>query len=1112
MVYINFIAIITIVGLYYFYQQSVQTGYIGNYGSNQLLSNKYKIRLVIVGCILIKMVASVIYFGFPEDMGCFYSWSTNTAENGLSSFYNQSFADYPPGYVYVLYLLGHVINLFRISFDSPLIPIIIKMPAVLCDVLAGYFIYKIARKRFKESTAIICLLLYVFNPAILINSSVWGQVDSVHTLLVLFMLYSLTEEKYPAAIMSFAFGALIKPQTAFFFPVLCFVCFKGAFLKQVNGGYKFNFNSSKFTKILIWAFLGIGTMLLLMCPFGITKVMNQYLNTVGSYEYATVNAYNIWELFGQNWMLQTNTLLGIPFYVYGYTAIVVAVILSGVLYFKSKLKEDTKIFLSAAFLVITIFIFSVRMHERYMYPALVLLFIVYLTRPNIKMYLVYALFSIAHFYNVSHVLFFFDYQNFDWEAIVPKTIAFFTLIVYGLFVYVICSYCKKDKDTDLEEAKKINLENEEDSVMEVKRAEENRTEDKCMNTAVDHSDKKVIDGIFRSQEKRKFTKKDWIIMLSITVVYAIIAFYNLGFNYAPTTEYTIENQNKSVEFLFPEGTKLDKISIYNGYYDNREFKIECFDTDQDQWVRIAGNSTDNRYPVFSSVFKWNSLSLTSTCDPKDQDTYNVDTKNKIDTTSISGNMNRVKLTTKSYYDPTVLLEIVFLDSDGNIVTPSNSSQYPKLFDEQEMYDSTESYRSGTYFDEIYHARTAYEFLHGLPTYEWTHPPLGKILISVGVSIFGMNPFGWRVIGTLFGVLMLPLIFLFARRLFKRTWFASVACLLFAVDFMHFAQTRIATIDVYITFFIILMYYFMYQYITTSYYDKKLYKSLIPLGLCGISTGLAIASKVTGAYAAAGLAIIFFWNLSSRYKEYRYACSDSDGSTNGISHKYVIGKFKKNTILTLLFCVLVFVIIPFIIYTLSYIPFIDKYTTEDLGLLERMWKNQSRMFEYHAHLNSTHPFSSTWYQWPIIFRPIYYFARDINANVAEGISSFGNPIIWWGGIVAFVGTIYFTIREKDKRGAFLVIGYLAQYLPWVMVSRCTFIYHYFPSVPFVILMIVYCFYHIMSKYPKAKYWIITVVGLAVLLFLMFYPVLSGMTVSKFYVDHFLRWSSQWVLMP
>lgn len=56
-------------------------------------------------------------------------------------------------------------------------------------------------------------------------------------------------------------------------------------------------------------------------------------------------------------------------------------------------------------------------------------------------------------------------------------------------------------------------------------------------------------------------------------------------------------------------------------------------------------------------------------------------------------------------------------------------------------------------------------------------------------IFGVSPFGWRIMGTLFGIAMLPVLYLFAKKMFKKTWMAGIATTLFAFDFMHFTQTR-----------------------------------------------------------------------------------------------------------------------------------------------------------------------------------------------------------------------------------------------------------------------------------------------------------------------------------
>jgi predicted membrane-bound dolichyl-phosphate-mannose-protein mannosyltransferase len=167
------------------------------------------------------------------------------------------------------------------------------------------------------------------------------------------------------------------------------------------------------------------------------------------------------------------------------------------------------------------------------------------------------------------------------------------------------------------------------------------------------------------------------------------------------------------------------------------------------------------------------------------------------------------------------MELVFRNSEGKIITPVNAGEYATLFDEQELAVDRATNMNGTYFDEIYHARTAYEMINHYYCYENTHPPLGKEIMALGIMIFGMNPFGWRFMGTLFGVFMVIVMYLFARQFFKSTKYAALTTLLFTFDFMHFVQTRIATIDVFVVLFIMLSYYFMYKYTQLSFYDTPL---------------------------------------------------------------------------------------------------------------------------------------------------------------------------------------------------------------------------------------------------------------------------------------------------
>ena len=170
-----------------------------------------------------------------------------------------------------------------------------------------------------------------------------------------------------------------------------------------------------------------------------------------------------------------------------------------------------------------------------------------------------------------------------------------------------------------------------------------------------------------------------------------------------------------------------------------------------------------------------------------------------------------------------------------------------------------------------------------------------------------------------------------------------------------------------------------------------------------------------------------------------------------------------------------------------------------------------MFNYHSTLNATHPYSSKWYEWPIMKRPIWYFSGEINSHLREGISAFGNPLIWWMGIPAFLFILYLIYKKRDRNAIYLTFGYLSQYLPWIFIGRVVFIYHYFPSVPFVTLMIGYSMKKIVDEKPKWKKAMYVYAALVVVLFIMFYPVISGKAVDPSYVQKYLKWFDSWVLI-
>ncbi|MBQ9832661.1 MAG: glycosyltransferase family 39 protein, partial [Clostridia bacterium] len=475
-----------------------------------------------------------------------------------------------------------------------------------------------------------------------------------------------------------------------------------------------------------------------------------------------------------------------------------------------------------------------------------------------------------------------------------------------------------------------------------------------------------------------FSRKDWIACIALTVVYAVVALFNLGSLSAPQTYYKGEFAEKFT-LTFEHDTKLSSIWIYTGI-DEGTILI----TDNN------GGSITHKI-INGNMFRWKKIDNSAT---------------------LGGKEFTVEVTAGTAW----INEIAFIDTNGDVVTPSASIGAEAVIDEQDTVPDEPTYYNGMYFDELYHARTAYEHIHNMYPYEWTHPPLGKILMSIGIAIFGMSAFGWRIVGTLFGVGMVPIMYCFAKRVFKKWEYAFITAAIFAFDFMHFSQTRIATIDVYGVFFIILMYYYMYQYYSMSFYTHGLKKTLKPLALAGLFFGLGIASKWISFYAGGGLALILVASFIKRYKEGRELIKSKSQKERAIGNSYW-----SNVMQTVMWCCCFYLIIPFIIYFLSYIPVFKYYGCFDgngfeniVKCFERFITEQQRMFSYHADLEATHSFSSPWYQWPVIARPVwYYIGYYSGTNNASTISGMGNPAVWWVASLGSLAIIVCKISEKFK---------------------------------------------------------------------------------------------------
>ena len=560
----------------------------------------------------------------------------------------------------------------------------------------------------------------------------------------------------------------------------------------------------------------------------------------------------------------------------------------------------------------------------------------------------------------------------------------------------------------------------------------------------------------------RLSRLDAVLCLVITALYAVTAFAGLGDMSAPQSWCRFTERGQYALVDLGSETGLGMIRYYPGLHTG-EYRLEL-SSDGESW-RDAGSLSQE----YNDLFKWLDYSLAA--------------EGVADTSA-----RYVRITASAELD---LGEIAFYDVEGNMLDADGfdyDAGCAALFDEQDAVPERPGYMNSTYFDEIYHARTALEHIENVYPYEITHPPLGKEIIGLGIRLFGMTPFGWRFMGTLFGVLMLPILYVFLKRMTRSSAIAGCATVIFAFDFMHFVQTRIATIDTYSVFFILLMYLFMWRFVSGG---KWRY-----LALSGVFFGLGAASKWTCIYAGAGLAVIWlvYWITQARKP-----------------------RFAARFIANCGFCLVFFVAVPLVIYYLSYYHYgtargleggVGMFFTRDY--FDIVWDNQVYMWEYHSDLVSTHPYASRWYQWLVDARPILYYLEYFeDGTTKSAFGAFMNPLFCWAGLIAIFANALFIFKDRDGKAAFIVIGYLAQLLPWVLVTRLTFAYHYFPSEVFLILALA----NVWSRLREAAlpYWrrnMYALTGASAALFAAFYPVLTGLRTPIWYTRSLLKWFPSW----
>ena len=405
------------------------------------------------------------------------------------------------------------------------------------------------------------------------------------------------------------------------------------------------------------------------------------------------------------------------------------------------------------------------------------------------------------------------------------------------------------------------------------------------------------------------------------------------------------------------------------------------------------------------------------------------------------------------------------------------------------------------FDEVYFINFISNYFTGTYYFD-IHPALGKLLMygwsimvgfkghpeasTIGESFANNSYLYLRLFPIFCGSLLSPVIFLLAKKLKMSTLVAFFIGIIIVFENSLVVESRFVLMDS-----SLILFGFLGIYLYFCSFDAKSPRGDFLFKLfSGISLAFAFGIKWTG------LTFLAIVGLIEIYRIFNY--------------KY---NFKK-----IILSSLTFILIPIIIYLIIFaIHFSlltkpgsgDAFMTKSFNSGESSFASKfielnKVMYTSNKNMTATHSYSSKWYTWPVMKRGIYYWQDSDSKN--SMIYLFGNPFIYWFALLGVFASIIIFIfkRNKDNTILFLVFGYLINLLPFSLIERPMFLYHYFPALIFAILCLGYSLNSIKNKKVQLIF-IIILTAIFIWAFLYFSPLTYGIdnpsVLNKF-------WLSSW----
>ncbi|MBG9751057.1 hypothetical protein ABD81_20190 [Bacillus thuringiensis] len=336
----------------------------------------FYLMVVVVASLLLRIYLAFHLEGYERDQLFFVDWMNTVGKYGLGDVYaHGDLVNYPPFFLALLGIYGVILSFFNISVDAA--GVLIRVPSIAFEVVA-IIIFAIASKRIENSIVRAALVtFFAFSPAVIVDGTIWGQVDMLHSILmvssILLLMYKPT---WSGAI--YAIALLAKFQSIVIAPVFAMYFLKIIFEKR-EGKQLIKFIIGFCIPLLIFGlyFAAHGTF--------ITMLTQAYLNAVGTFPTVTVFAMNIWYYAigtDPNTVDTIQVLPHITLKTVGLILLSIAAALTCLYVFFHRHMNTAILLKAATFISFAFFMLPTQMHERYAFPALV--FVIFLLLYEMK--------------------------------------------------------------------------------------------------------------------------------------------------------------------------------------------------------------------------------------------------------------------------------------------------------------------------------------------------------------------------------------------------------------------------------------------------------------------------------------------------------------------------------------------------------------------------------------------------------------------------------------------------------------------------------------------------------------------------------------------------------